>query len=475
MIDEQKTISIFWFRKDLRLADNLGLHTAAQAGDVLPVFIVDEKSIKEVGQASLWWLYHSLQKLDMSLHHNLNFYVGDPEKILVKLAKKYNVNKVFFNRVYEPKQLEADAVVIKYLKDHDVDVLTFAGDLLWEPWQVVKSDKTAYKVYTPFYRYGCLSAQPPRQPLSEPKKIDLIKDVENKTTLNLFDTLFGNDWKKDRKNLWEIGEVAAKKRLQDFLSDGFDGYKVDRDFPSRLGVSRLSPHLHFGEISPQQIWYGIQQFKKHHNIPDADIDCFYKQLAWREFSYNLLYHFPDLPDKNFQKKFDNFPWRYNQKFLHAWQQGQTGYPLVDAGMRELLQTGYMHNRVRMVVASFLVKNLLIDWRRGRDWFWDTLVDADLANNSASWQWVAGCGVDAAPYFRIFNPTTQGKKFDKEGEYTRQFVPELKLLPDKFLFEPWKAPENILRQAKVELGKNYPHPIVSIEDSRKLALAAYKTL
>lgn len=275
------------------------------------------------------------------------------------------------------------------------------------------------------------------------------------------------------KKCWHIGEKAASKKLSNFLEHGLLGYKEGRNQPASKHVSHLSPHLHFGEISPNQVWQEAQKTRSPRFA--TDLNHFLSELGWREFSYNLLFHVPNLPWKNFQKKFDSFPWQYNPKALKAWQRGQTGYPLVDAGMRELWQTGYMHNRVRMVAASFLVKNLLMHWHHGESWFWDCLVDADLANNSASWQWVAGSGADAAPYFRIFNPVTQGEKFDPDGIYTRALVPELGRLPSKYLFSPWKATDTVLKQAGVKLGVTYPKPIVDLAFSRERALDAYAML
>lgn len=473
-----KIVSIFWFRRDLRLADNPGLYQAAKTSDlILPIFIIDPLQLVQEGQATRWWLYHSLQSLDESLKNSLNFYQADAQSLLVSLANRYKVAKIFCNRVDEPDAIKQDQLLKKHLADHGIELIMCSSNLLWEPSKIVKADQTAYKVFTPFYKNGCLSAQPPRYPLDKPELLECVKDEADTISLSKgFENLFGKDWPLSRRSVWHIGESAAFKKCKEFITGRLDGYATSRDFPDQPdGVSCLSPHLHFGEISPHQIWYAIQQAQEKNNIPQVDRDCFYKQLGWREFSYNLLYHFPDLPHKNFQEKFDNFPWHHNETFLHAWQQGQTGYPIVDAGMRQLLQTGYMHNRVRMIVASFLVKNLLIDWRLGQAWFWDHLVDADLANNSASWQWVAGCGVDAAPYFRIFNPILQAEKFDPEGIYIRKFVPELKKLSHKYLFQPWKAPEGILKHAGIVLGKNYPMPIVSLDLTRKLALQYYKEL
>jgi deoxyribodipyrimidine photo-lyase len=275
-------------------------------------------------------------------------------------------------------------------------------------------------------------------------------------------------WDTGFKEHWQPGEKGAKNALNAFLSQGIHDYKDGRDRPALKAISRLSPHLHFGDISPRQVIDALKTMEDNDNV-----EHFKREIRWREFSYYLLYHFPGLPTQNLKTNFDQFPWGNNAEFIKRWQQGQTGYPMVDAGMRELWQTGYMHNRVRMITASFLIKNLLVDWRVGAQWFWDCLVDADLASNSASWQWVAGCGTDASPYFRIFNPITQGEKFDPKGEYTRHFVPELKDLPDKYLYRPWEAPEAVLKAAKVSLGTNYPNPIIDVKTSRLKALDAYQ--
>jgi deoxyribodipyrimidine photo-lyase len=270
---------------------------------------------------------------------------------------------------------------------------------------------------------------------------------------------------------WQIGETGAAARLESFLTRGLRGYQEWRDFPARPHTSRLSPHLHFGELSPHQIWHAITPGVGAPN----DREHFCRELGWREFSAYLLYHFPAMPEECLQPRMERFPWRWESPHLAAWQQGRTGIPLVDAGMRELWQTGFMHNRVRMITASFLVKNLLLDWRLGEEWFWDCLVDADLAANSAGWQWVAGSGADAAPYFRIFNPVTQGRRFDAGGEYVRHHVPELARMPDKYVHCPWEAPATVLAAAEVTMGRTYPRPIVSLGESREQALAALATL
>ena len=462
--------SIIWFRKDLRIEDNLALQAACAQGAVLPIFIFDQQTLSNLGQASSWWLYQSLQALNASCDGKLNFYTGKPEQILLQLAQKYNITQIYFNTIFEPEQLKQDRAIIEHLEQQEITCSTFQSQLLWLPATTIKSDKTPYKVFTPFYRNGCLQSIPPRKPITAPTTMNLMFDPNNKTKLEDLG-LENKDIDAKLSQHWIVSPAAAHAKLQNFIHHELDGYQQNRDFPALPATSHLSPYLHFGQISPHQIWHTVIESK----APAYEIDAFLRQLGWREFSYNLLYHFPTLPEQNFQEKFNNFPWLSDTKLLHAWQQGQTGYPIIDAGMRELLQTGYMHNRVRMIVASFLVKNLLLHWHHGRDWFWDKLVDADLANNSASWQWVAGSGVDAAPYFRVFNPVLQGEKFDKDGEYTRKFVPELATLPDKYLHKPWLASESILKACKITLGKDYPQPIVDLESSRKRALAAYKTL
>ncbi len=466
--------TIFWFRQDLRISDNPGLFEAAQNGRVLPIYILDDQEAEsfKMGGASRLWLHHSLNALNESLSNSLNVYIGSSKEVLFKILQNTSVNAVYWNRCYEPWRIKNDSEIKEKLKNKNIECKSFNGSLLWEPWENLKKDRTPYKVFTPFYNRGCLQVAAPRHPLPKPENLEMVRDIHNKTTIENLNLLPALKWKKSIESCWEIGEEAAQKKLIDFVDNSLKNYKENRNFPFKKNVSRLSPHLHFGEISPNQAWCSAQA-KSVDNINISDIDCFLSELGWREFSYSLLYHFPDLPHKNFQSTFDKFPWDNNDKYLHAWKAGQTGYPIIDAGMRELWKTGYIHNRVRMIVGSFLVKNLLLHWHQGRDWFWDCLVDADLANNSASWQWIAGSGADAAPYFRIFNPITQGEKFDPEGQYTRHFVPELEKLPNKYLFNPWKAPKNILENCGIVLGKTYPNPIINLEQSRNIALQAYK--
>lgn len=466
---------IHWFRQDLRLNDNPALSDAASCGEILPIYILDDINSGEyfMGGASRWWLYNSLTSLNVSLKGRLRVYRGNPADILIEVAKNNSVGSIYWNRCYEPWQIKRDKDIKKVLEEHNILTKSYNGSLLWEPWEVLKQDGTPYKIFTHYYRKGCLGAKPPRDPILRPTKL-FLDDGNNLTDINDLKLLPKTSWYNKLKKSWSAGEEAAHQKLDMFLNEGLDGYKEDRNFPYKLNVSKLSPYLHFGEISPNYIWYKLQLKGLGYNN-DIDIDHFCSELGWREFSYYLLYNFPNLPKQNLNHKFNTFPWSQNQYLLECWQKGQTGIPIVDAGMRELWETGYIHNRVRMIVGSFLVKNLLLHWHHGERWFWDCLVDADLANNSASWQWIAGCGVDAAPYFRIFNPVTQGQKFDSVGQYTRTFIPELQNIPDKYLFNPWDAPDNILDNAGIVLGTDYPRPIIDLKQSRNKALEAFSSL
>ena len=466
-----KKIAIHWFRQDLRLSDNPALTKAAEHEAVLPIYILDDDNAGNhvMGGASRWWLHHSLKALNASLGNKLSVYHGNPQTILDDLLTRFDVEAVYWNRCYEPWRIHRDTLIKENLKTRGIEAYTFNGLLLWEPWTIKKDDGTPYKVFTPFFRKGCLNAEQPRSPLSTPKNTNYGDDPGH-IGIDALDLLPKIPWDKQLEPHWDIGEEGARKRFETFVDEGLSFYKEGRNLPAKPYVSRLSPHLHFGEISANQLWHTVRSLGD-----DKHIGHFCSELGWREFSYSQLYHNPELPRRNLQSKFDAFPWVDNAENLRAWQRGQTGIPMVDAGMRELWQTGYMHNRVRMIVGSFLVKNLQLHWHHGERWFWDTLIDADLANNSASWQWVAGCGADAAPYFRIFNPVTQGQKFDPDGEYVRQYIPEIASLPNKYLFNPWEAPELILTEAGIELGSTYPHPVVDLKQSRESALIAFQSL
>lgn len=472
----KEKISIQWFRQDLRLLDNPSLQRAAQYGHILPIYILDDANAGEyaLGGASRWWLHHSLTALQRSLQGNLSVYQGNPADVLKNIMMRFDVASVCWNRCYEPWRIQRDTRIKQSLEKRGILVHTCNGSLLWEPWNIHKDDGTHYKVFTPFYRKGCLNANAPRIPLPKPKDVHYISDSQRQriSSLNL---LPKKRWDKKLDSHWNnrhgsVGEIGAHQRFKIFVDQGLDRYKDGRNLPSKHYVSRLSPHLHFGEISPHQLWHTVRNIGH-----DENIDHFCSELGWREFSYSQLYYHPDLPRRNLQTKFDAFPWIENTKYLRAWERGKTGVPMVDAGMRELWQTGYMHNRMRMIVGSFLVKNLRLHWHHGERWFWDTLVEADLASNSASWQWIAGCGADAAPYFRIFNPVTQGLKFDADGHYVRRYVPEISKLPNQYLFNPWEAPQAILKQSRLNLGSTYPKPITDLKDSRKMALEAFHSL
>lgn len=464
-------MTIVWFRQDLRIADNPALYAAAQQGPILPIYILEEAPEKhaKMGGASRVWLHNALNQLNLTLNGNLQLFSGDPLDILSHLCQQENITKIYWNRCYEPWRIQRDKLIKEQLNTAGKTVKSFNASLLWEPWEVLKKDGTPYRVFTPFYRNGCLSqSQPPRKPVPVPDSPNFIKCQNQNLQLEELQFLPKLSWHQSLVSGWKISEQGAHDQLASFLENSVFNYRTVRNIPAEAGTSQLSPYLHFGQISPHQIWHATQTVE-----PSDDLDTFRSELGWREFSYSLLFHFPQLPTHNLQNRFDHFPWTKNSQYLKAWQSGQTGYPIVDAGMRELWQTGYMHNRVRMIVGSFLVKNLLIDWRLGEAWFWDCLFDADLASNSASWQWIAGCGADAAPYFRIFNPITQGEKFDPEGVYTRRYVPELQKLPNKYLFKPWEAPESVLKEADIALGLDYPKPIVDLKLSRNRALEAYK--
>jgi deoxyribodipyrimidine photo-lyase len=468
---------IVWFRQDLRLYDNPALSAAVQKDrPMLPVYILDDASPAEwrMGAASRWWLHQSLDSLNASLDGQLLFLKGDAEILLPELVSATGADSVFWNRRYEPWAVARDTVLKEQLLDASVTVKSFNGSLLFDPPNTNKADGTPYRVFTPFYRRGCLeNGILPRRPLPAPQKMRFHAD-DSGLTLDELDLLPSINWYGEIADTWTPGERGAKQRLEDFLTSGIKDYKEGRNRPDQENVSRLSPHLHFGEISPNQAWYAVDDSGTGLEL-DAESDCFLSELGWREFSYNLLYNQPELPTRNLQRKFDRFPWRDDAEALERWQRGYTGYPIVDAGMRELWRTGYMHNRVRMIVGSFLVKNLMLHWHHGERWFWDTLLDADLASNSASWQWIAGCGADAAPYFRIFNPVTQGKRFDPDGVYVRRYVPEIADLPNKYIHAPWEAPADVLAAAGVSLDDTYPSPVVDLKASRERALAAFKSL
>jgi len=469
--------ALVWLRNDLRIADNPALHGAWESGaPVLPVYILDESEPHAPGGASRWWLHHSLAALGADLKSagaRLILRRGEPAKILPALIDETGAGAVYWNRRYFVDHVEADKALMADLKDNGVEVKSFNGNLLREPWELQTQTGGHYKVYSPFWR-ALQKAGPAREaPAPAMQKIEGPASYPESDSLDDWDLLPTKpNWASEFETVWTPGEKGARKRLTDFLRESVDHYAEGRDRPDRDYTSRLSPHLAFGEISPLTIWHETRARIDAGDIAQKSAEKFLSEIAWREFSYNLLFHHGDLPVEPLRKEFASFDWRADTDGLKAWQKGLTGYPIVDAGMRQLWRTGWMHNRVRMIVASFLIKDQLIHWRDGEAWFWDTLVDADLANNAASWQWVAGCGADAAPYFRIFNPITQGKKFDPDGNYVREFVIELAELPSRYIHEPWNAPEDVLEKAGVSLGKTYPMPILDHGQARRRALERY---
>jgi len=467
----KEKIVINWFRNDLRIQDNLSLYYASKLSKTLCVYIYDDSYEPQFspGSASKAWLFRSLNKLNETLDNNLKVFIGDAVKVFEKLTTEFEVSDVFCNKSYEPHQIEKDLQIKNYLSKIGINFNSYNSSLLWDPEKILKNDGNPYKVFTPFYRKGCLPSGDPRPPLPIYSP-NIFRADDLISRLNALEDLMDESWNNKNQTYWKVGEEEAFNQLQVFLQNGIQDYKDGRNFPEKLNVSRLSPYLHFGEISPNQIWYEINDYDN-----DKNIGHFKSELGWREFSNNLLYFNPDFPTKNFQQKFDNFPWEFDSEIFNSWKNGTTGIPIVDAGMRELSETGYMHNRLRMIVGSFLVKNLLIHWSYGAKWFWECLFDADLANNSAGWQWIAGSGADAAPYFRIFNPILQSQKFDPDGTYIKRFVPELSNLPVEFLFSPWDVNDSELLKYDFKMGDDYPFPIIDLKFSRERALDSFQKM
>ncbi|MEQ8516209.1 MAG: deoxyribodipyrimidine photo-lyase, partial [Chromatocurvus sp.] len=469
---------IFWFRQDLRTVDLPGLNAAAATGrPLLALYILDEHTpgTWAPGGASRWWLHHSLAALAEDLREcgtELVLRRGDAASVLDDIIAETGADAVYCSRQYEPWASELEQKLHTNLEPRGIEFKRFPGHLLHEPGSVRTGAGDPFRVFTPFWR-ACRALPDPPEPKSLPHDTVWHTPLPGIDDLSDWDLLpHKPDWAASWPDLWDPGAQGATRRLRRFLEARIAKYGDQRDIPAVSATSGLSPHLHHGEISPRSVWHATRAFAAENPAAQEAADKFLAELGWREFSYHLLTFFPEIHEKAFKPSFEDFPWAGTGAQLKAWQRGQTGYPIVDAGMRELWATGYMHNRVRMVTASFLTKHLLIDWRAGERWFWDTLVDADLASNSASWQWVAGSGADAAPYFRIFNPTTQGEKFDATGDYVRRWVPELKNLPDKHLHKPWEAPEAVLQDAGISLGDEYPQPLVDHREAREAALAAY---
>ncbi|MEW5836950.1 MAG: deoxyribodipyrimidine photo-lyase [Pseudomonadota bacterium] len=467
------SLAIVWFRRDLRLADNPALHAACGAHErVLPVYIhaPQEEGEWAPGAASRWWLHHSIEALRASLRvHRAELHLrhGDSAQTLAALIEVTGATTVYWNRLYEPSAIVRDTRIKQALRELGVAAHSFNSALWREPWQVATKTGDPYRVFTPFWR-NLRTMIDGSEPLPVPQPLRGAT-LDGSVTLESLGLLPRIRWDAGMAEAWTPGERGAQEMLELFADDAVNDYAEGRDIPSRHGTSRLSPHLHFGEISPRQIQAGLHRLLAGRTGKPADVESFLRELGWREFAHHLLYHFPTTHTANFNPKFDGFPWAgTDEAAIERWQRGRTGIPLVDAGMRELWHTGWMHNRVRMVVASFLTKNLRQHWHHGARWFWDTLVDADLPNNSLGWQWVAGCGADAAPYFRVFNPVSQSQKFDAKGEYLARWIPELANAVPALRHEPWKDP-SLLRRS------GYPAPMVDLGESRAAALAAYGAL
>ncbi|MEO0575582.1 MAG: deoxyribodipyrimidine photo-lyase [Pseudomonadota bacterium] len=470
-----RTTGLVWLRRDLRIADNPALHAAVTECDAVIVLYIDsERDYWPDGGASRWWLHHSLTALDATLTKlgtSLTIQCGDPGVVINAYVETYGVSCVYWNHVYEPRQLSADDRLARALRDNEIRVVRSNGALLNEPDEIKTKTDTIYRVFTPYWRRA-IDNIGNAAPLPAPSSIAGLADAPESLTIDALALLPTIDWDSGLAQTWTPGERGAQDRLDTFLRAAVFEYDSGRDLPGTEGVSRLSPHLHFGEISARSVWHQVQALQD-----DSDGTRIYlTELGWREFSHYILCHFPDTADAPMYPKYANFPWREDaDALIKAWQQGRTGVPIVDAGMRQLWHTGWMHNRVRMIAASFLVKNIRAHWLHGARWFWDTLVDADLPANSMGWQWSAGSGADAAPYFRVFNPVRQGERFDKAGDYVRQWVPEVRDVPDKYLHAPWTLPEKFHDVTGFVPGKSYPLPIVDLATSRNEALAAFKTL
>jgi deoxyribodipyrimidine photo-lyase len=478
------TPTLVWFRQDLRLQDNPALHAAlARGGAIVPVFVLDEADEGRwpMGAAARWWLHHSLAALDAALRERgarLMLARGEAKEVLRRCVAATGAGAVFWNRRYEPAGMARDKALKAEFAAAGVEVKSFNGALLHEPHTVANKQGKPFQVFTPYWRHcQTLPVEPPQKiragkfpaPAKWPASLALDE-------LALQPRL---DWAKGFHAVWQPGEAGAARRLRDFVRRAMSNYAEARDWPAAEGTSMLSPHLHFGELGARQIWAAVQVASRESGVfpPSKGAAVFLAEIGWREFAHHLLFHFPHTAEEPLRGEFARFPWAADpsDRKLRAWQRGETGYPIVDAGMRQLWRTGWMHNRVRMIVASFLVKHLRLPWQRGAEWFWDTLVDADLAANTLNWQWSAGCGADAAPYFRIFAPVLQGEKFDPAGEYVRRWVPELARLPAEHVHAPWAAPAEVLAGAGVRLGENYPRPIVDHATARAEALAAFRAL
>jgi deoxyribodipyrimidine photo-lyase len=475
-----KHTAIVWFQQDLRLADHAALIRAVESGArVVPLFILEtgDGSLWAPGAASRAWLHHSLVALADSLEQRGNRLIlrkGNSLEILDTIVQETGADAVYAHNQYQPASRQRDEQIADSLSKQQVGFIRLNGSLLSPPGALMTRDGSPYRVFTPFWK-AFLRDYVIDEPQPAPARIPAFRSALQSLTVDELDLRPSHPWGEELMQHWQTGEPAAQKLLGTLDAELIANYPDHRDLPATPGTTGLSPYLHFGELGPRQVAARLEQLRHSCRSPGVSTgaETVLRQLVWRDFAHHILFHFPETASAPMNRRFESFPWRHDQQLLHAWQRGKTGIPIVDAGMRELWRTGWMHNRVRLICASLLTKNMRIHWLEGATWFWDTLVDADLPQNSMNWQWVAGSGVDAAPYFRIFNPVTQGEKFDPEGVYVRRWLPELGRLPNKWIHKPWQAPRDILETGGVSLGEHYPLPVVDLKTSREDALAMYK--
>ena len=470
--------SIVCFRNDFRLEDNPALNGAvSQKTSIVPVFIYDPSLIDDwsLGGASKWWLHASILDLKTQIKGLGGQFIlksGNTLKVIQELVQETGAQSVYWNRRYQSDEVKVDKAVKQWLQDQAIHVESYKASILEEPWTTANKEGLPYKVYTPFWK------SVKDRPINPPESLDLSslrfssQEIHSESLDSLGLLPESLDWPSKLADFWDVSESKAQILLDEFIKEASDEYHTERDRPDTTGTSFLSPYLRWGQISPRQIAHALCT---RCDLEEIGPLTYLKEIYWREFAYYVLYHFPETPKKPLQKKYEKFPWESDTQSLDRWKKGETGYPIVDAGMRQLYATGWMHNRVRMIVASFLVKHMLHSWNAGAAWFWDTLVDADLASNTLGWQWSGGCGADAAPYFRIFNPMIQGMKFDPEGLYVKRWVPELSDMKPENIHQPWEASAEELKAASVVLGTSYPKAIIEHSFGRERALSALSSI